>query len=121
MPSRIEQISRDSRVTIRNHCDPKSAGGCIVYWMQRTQRSSDNAALNVAIEIANELQKPAVVFFRLRADAHHANHRHYHFMLAGLREIAEGLLRRHVGFALSDSPDQDILRFCHAVKPSLVI
>lgn len=89
--------------------------------MQRAQRSNDNAALNLAIEIANELGKPAVVFFHLRADAYHANYRHYHFMVPGLAEVAAGLRKRHVGFFLSQSPGQDIRKFCALVKPCLVI
>jgi len=121
MATLIDRISHQARVTIRNHAEIDATGNCVVYWMQRAQRSSDNPALNVAVEIANDLDKPAVVFFRLRADAHNANHRHYHFMLTGLREITAGLVRRRIGFALSDSPEQDILRFCHLVKPCLVI
>lgn len=116
-----DRFAQDPRITVRNNTDISYEGRCVVYWMQRAQRSDDNAALNLAIEIANELGKPAVVFFHLRANAYHANYRHYHFMLPGITEVATGLRRRQVGFFLSQRPVENILRFCSLVKPCLVI
>ena len=69
--------------------DPE--GQCVVYWMQRSQRALDNPALNLAIEAANLLKRPVVVFFSLIPNAHHANRRHYQFMLKGLQDVAQGL------------------------------
>jgi hypothetical protein len=38
----------------------------VVYWMQRAQRGLDNPALDVAVQAANALGKPVVVFFAPR-------------------------------------------------------
>ena len=122
MPSRVDRVANnDPRVTIRNGAELSSAGDCVVYWMQRSQRSNDNAALNLAIKAANALEKPVVVYFSLRADAHNANHRHYQFMLPGIADIASGLRQRGVGLVINRHTEQGILKFCHQVNPCLVI
>lgn len=115
------RIAEDPRLTVRNNTEIYYEGKCVVYWMQRAQRSGDNAALNLAIDIANELGKPTVVFFYLRTDAYRANHRHYHFMLPGIVEVAAALQKRQVGFVLGRSPAEDILKFCSLAKPCLVV
>ncbi len=61
----LEELAKDARVTVRRAGPPNSEGSCVVYWMQRAQRALDNPALNVAIEAANFLQKPVVVFVGL--------------------------------------------------------
>lgn len=117
----FDQFASDPRVAIRNDAALNQSGKCVVYWMQRAQRAADNAALNVAIDIANELGKPAVVFFRLRADAQHANVRHFHFMLDGIAGIDAALRKRRVGFVLCRDPEHDILEFCARADPCLVV
>jgi len=89
--------------------------------MQRSQRVADNHALNVAIRAANLLEKPVVVFFGLTPHTHHANYRHYAFMLRGLEDVAKALHRRNIGFVLRRFPDHSLLRFCSEVRPALVI
>jgi hypothetical protein len=58
----LDHLTSDPRVTVRRPGapDPK---GCVVYWMQRAQRALDNPALDVAVEAANILQQPVVIFF----------------------------------------------------------
>jgi deoxyribodipyrimidine photo-lyase len=117
----IEQLSTDPRVTVRCSGQPAHDGTAVVYWMQRAQRASDNPALETAIVAANALGKPVVVYFALVARAAGANLRHYHFMVQGLRDVTEDLVRRGIGFVLRRSPDHDFLRFCDEVRPALVI
>jgi len=117
----VESLAGDPRVTVRTKGRPDSAGRCVVYWMQRSQRAADNHALTVAIRAANHLEKPLVVFFGLIPYAHHANYRHYAFMLRGLQDVALGLKRRDIGFVLRRFPDHDLLRFCSEVQAALVI
>ena len=116
-----DSAAKNPRITIRNSSPLNVDGNCVVYWMQRSQRACDNPALNLAIEAANALGKPAVVFFGLRSDAHHANHRHYRFMVEGLTDVARGLLKRQVGFVLRRSPEHSILRYCAEVNPCLLV
>lgn len=58
----LDKIRMNPRVTVRTPGLPNESGRCVVYWMQRAQRVLDNPALDVAIEMGNELGKPVVVF-----------------------------------------------------------
>ena len=69
----LESLEFDARVTRRKTGAPDGDGSCVVYWMRRAQRAQDNPALNIAIEAANLLAKPVVVFFQLVPHARHAN------------------------------------------------
>ena len=119
--SLIDTIAKNPYVTVRNKESLNLDGTCVVYWMQRSQRATDNPALNIAVRAANALTKPVVVFFGLRRNAHHANYRHYYFMLQGLADVAKGLQKRGIGFVLRRHPDHDIRQFCAQVRPCLVI
>lgn len=117
----IEALCDNPRVTLRKRGVFDPEGQCVVYWMQRSQRAVDNPALNLAIEVANLLKKPVVVFFSLIPKAHHANRRHYQFMLEGLRDVALGLRERGVGFVWRRFPDHGLLKFCSEVRPCVVV
>ncbi len=117
----LEKLEIDPRVFRRTSGQPDFDGSCIVYWMQRTQRARDNAALNVAIEAGNLLRKPVVTLFALRPHAHHANWRHYEFMRRGLEALPVALGRRGVGFVMRAGPKDNVLRFCAEVRPCLLI
>ena len=117
----LEQIASDPRVTVRNRNTPNSEGDCVVYWMRRSQRAEENDALNVAVEAANLLGKPVVVFFGLVPHSIRANLRHYSFLAEGLPDIADVLGRRNIGFVLRRYPDHGILKFCDEVNPALVV
>jgi len=77
------ELTRNPRVTVRRDGAPDSEGTCVVYWMQRAQRAVDNPALDVAVEAANALRKPVVVFFAPRPFPP-ANLRHYGFLVQGI-------------------------------------
>ena len=117
----IEQISADPRVRVRRAGSPDPEGRCVVYWMQRSQRGIDNPALDVAVEVANVLQKPIVVFFAPVPLYPNANIRHYRFLVEGIPDIAEALAKRDVGFVLRRYPDHHLLKFCSEVHPAIVI
>jgi deoxyribodipyrimidine photo-lyase len=117
----LEKIAEHSRVTVRRAGAPDPEGKCVVYWMQRAQRGTDNPALDAAVAIANELGKPAVVFFAPVPFYPHANLRHYQFLAEGIPDIADSLERRNIGFVLRRYPEHSLLRFCDEVKPALVI
>src|ERR1044071_706806 len=117
----FEALERDPRVRVRRSGEPDPDGRCVVYWMQRAQRAADNPALDVAIDAANALRKPAVGFFGLHAFVERANLRHYQFLIEGLPELADGLERRGVGFVVRRSPDHKLLPVLDAVRPALVV
>ena len=117
----LEKLASDPRVTLRSGGFPKADGNCVVYWMQRAQRGLDNPALDTAIEAANALGKPPVVFFAPVPFYPHANLRHYHFLQDGIPDIAEALEKRGIGFVLRRFPDHSLIKFCQEVNPCLVV
>jgi deoxyribodipyrimidine photo-lyase len=119
--SSLENLTEDARLTVRRGGPPNSDGRCVVYWMQRAQRAVDNPALNVAIEAANILGKPVVVFIGLVPFYPNANLRSYTFFVQGFRDIREGLVQRKVGLELRRWPDHELERFCEQVQPCLVV
>lgn len=71
-------------------------GAYVLYWMQQSQRTEGNHALEYAIEQANELHLPLLVGFGLMTDYPEANLRHYRFLLEGLRDVQNNLTRRGI-------------------------
>ena len=118
---KLLQLADNPRVTLRRPGTPDPAGTCVVYWMQRAQRGLDNPALDVAVEAANALGKPALVFFAPVPFYPHANLRHYRFLAEGIPDIAESLRRRNIGFVLRRFPEHSLVKFCDEVRPSLVV
>ncbi len=117
----LDRLSSNARVTVRRPGDPDREGTCVVYWMQRAQRALDNPALEVAVQAANLLGKPCVVFFAPVPFYPHANLRHYRFLNHGIPAIADGLQKRGIGFVLRRYPDHHLLKFCDEVRPGLVV
>jgi deoxyribodipyrimidine photo-lyase len=66
-------------------------GRYVLYWMQASQRTEYNHALEYAIREANELGQPLIAYFGLTDSYPEANARHYHFMLEGLRDVSSSL------------------------------
>lgn len=117
----LQRLTSNPRVTVRRPGVPDSAGRCVVYWMQRSQRALDNPALEVAVAAANALEKPLVVFLAPVPFYPNANLRHYRFLNQGIPDIAARLKKRRIGFVLRRYPDHSLLRFCGQVKPALVV
>jgi deoxyribodipyrimidine photo-lyase len=63
IPSFLKALAQNPRVTVRRPGAPLENGKCVVYWMQRAQRSLDNPAADLAIAIGNELNLPVIVYF----------------------------------------------------------
>ncbi len=84
-----------ARIKPLNSCRPVE-GTYILYWMQASQRTEYNHALEYAVEQANELNKPLVVFFGITDKFPEANLRHYAFMLEGLTEVHAELEKRGI-------------------------
>ena len=117
----LAALAKDARTTIRRAGTPDAGGQCVVYWMQRAQRGIDNPALDVAVEAANALGQPVIVFFAPVPFYPHANLRHYRFLNEGIPDIADALAKRNIAFVLRRFPEHSLLKFCDEVRPSLVI
>ncbi|HEY4899285.1 MAG TPA: deoxyribodipyrimidine photo-lyase [Terriglobales bacterium] len=119
--TQLETLSSNPRVTIRRPGAPAPGGRCVVYWMQRTQRALDNPALDVAVDAANALHQPVVIFFAPVPFYPRANLRHYTFLAQGIADIADRARKRCIGFVLRTYPQHSLLKFCDEVKASIVI
>ena len=117
----LSRLASDPRVNVRRAGPPDPSGACVVYWMQRAQRGLDNPALDVAVNAANALDKPVVVFFAPVPFYPHANLRHYRFLAEGIPDIAAALHDRNIGFVLRRFPEHSLLKFCNEVKAALVV
>ena len=116
-----QTLKDDPRVTVRRDGEPAWNGRCVVYWMQRAQRAFDNPALDVAVQAANLLKLPCVIFFAPVPFYPHANLRHYAFLQQGIGDIAEMAQDRGIGFVLRRFPQHSLIQFCDEVKPALVV
>jgi len=86
------------------------ANGYVVYWMQASQRSKYNHALEYSIQLSNRYQKPLLVFFGIAEGFPEANLRHYVFMLQGLKELKRSLEKRHIQCIIrKTSPEKGIV------------
>ncbi len=97
----------EGRIVALNNRPVDNNGACVVYWMQRSQRATDNLALEYAVQLANETGVPVLVYFGLYADYPMASARAFHFMLDGLRETAVTLENRGIGFLMRSEHPQE--------------
>ncbi|WP_435005745.1 deoxyribodipyrimidine photo-lyase [Tundrisphaera lichenicola] len=122
MPDFENRFRDDPRVRIVRPGEPDPSGGCVVYWMQRAQRSLDNPALNHAIELGNLLKRPVLAVFGLTADYPEAERRHYRFLVDGLPDTRDGLLDREVPLVVRiGSPAEVALTVAHEAGASIVV
>ncbi|MGM0501280.1 MAG: deoxyribodipyrimidine photo-lyase [Bacillota bacterium] len=110
---------QESRIQSLNN-KPLQNKDYVLYWMQSSQRATSNQALELAIEKANSLQQPLLVFFGLTANFPDANARHYYFMLEGLQEVRKKLADKKIKLIIrQQSPPQGVKKL--AQNASLVI
>ena len=121
MPDELARLVDQPRVLVRRAGMPRPGARCVVYWMQRAVRIEDNPALEVAIEAANLLGLPVVVFFSVIPGYPHANRRHYHFLGQALRDVAADAAERGAGFVLRRHPDNSLEAFLEEVHAALLI
>jgi deoxyribodipyrimidine photo-lyase len=121
IPRILRDLAANPRVIVRRGGAPTHNAKCIVYWMQRTQRGRDNQALDVAVQLANELNLPVVAYFAAISNFPHANLRHYAFLQQGLPDIAADLAARNIGFVMRRAPNCDHEEFFADVNAAMVI
>jgi deoxyribodipyrimidine photo-lyase len=120
-PEPLAHLADNPRILVRRDGPPRPDGKCVVYWMQRAMRIHDNPALDVAIDAANLLALPVVVFFSVIPNYPNANLRHYHFMQQGLRDVEHDAAERGVGFILRRHPGNSLEKFLEEVGAAMLI
>ena len=120
MPTELAALASQPRVLVRRGGPPRKDGRCVVYWMQRAVRSVDNAALDVAIEAANILALPVVIYFGVIPNYPNANLRHYHFLQQGLCDAQEDAAEREIVFIVRRAPDT-LAAFLEETRAALLV
>jgi deoxyribodipyrimidine photo-lyase len=119
MPKNLSEVIQNERLKPLNSQSVRK-GQYVIYWMQSSQRTEFNHALEYAILRANELSQPLIVFFGLTGSFPEGNARHYHFMLEGLREVKLALRGRKILFVIQAiTPPAGVAAL--AKKASLVV
>jgi deoxyribodipyrimidine photo-lyase len=101
-------MQEPDRLRVLNDVEPDPQGSYVLYWMQASQRTRFNHALERAIELANERDEPVVVCFGLTDDYPEANERHYAFMLEGLRDVEQNLAKRNIKFVCDQASPANV-------------
>ena len=98
----------DPRLRRLNDKPVATRGDFVLYWTQVFRRADDNAALAFAVERANELGVPCLVYESLRPDYPYASDRIHRFVLEGARDVAARLAERGIAhvFFLPRAPDE---------------
>ena len=97
-------------------------GGPVVYWMQRDQRTDDNWALIYAQQIALHTNNSLIVVFNLVNNFEGAALRQYYFMIEGLKEVEQNLLKLNIPFVLLiGNPKEEIPKFLKVHNASILI
>ncbi|MGC9323672.1 MAG: deoxyribodipyrimidine photo-lyase [Desulfomonilia bacterium] len=81
----------------------------VLYWMQQSQRSEGNHALEFCSLQAWDQNLPLIVLFCLMDDYPDANLRHYQFMVQGLEETRESLARREILMVIMRGSPVDVI------------
>ena len=120
-PEELARLADNPRVAVRRPGRPRPGGQCVVYWMQRAQRILDNPALDIAVEAANLLGLPVVIFFGIVPNFPNANLRHYRFMQQGLCDAAADAAERGIAMAVRRAPDSSLEAFLEEVQAALLV
>ncbi len=76
------------------------AGDSVLYWMRTAIRTDENPALNVAVEFANQLGLPLLVYHGLSERYPYSSDRHHTFVLQGAKDVQMAFANKSVGYAL---------------------
>ncbi len=121
LPAELAVLLANPRITVRRDGPPDPTGKCVLYWLQRSQRGTDNHALDTAVTIANHLRLPLVVYFAGIANFPHANLRHYVFLNQGLPDLEADLADRNISFVFRCAPHESHTQLIADVQPAIVV
>ena len=112
---------RDARISVPRDGEP-AGDGPILLWVQHAQRASGNAAANLAVALADALDREVVAAFSLVPDYPRATLRAYRCMAEGLAELPDGFAGRGIGWVLRvGQPGEVIPAICRDLKASVIV
>lgn len=86
------------RIRNLNNAELNPGGQYVLYWMISYRRTSWNFALQRAVEMAVELDRPLLVFEPLNCDYPYASDRLHRFLLQGMADNLQALAERPVTY-----------------------
>ena len=92
-------MTDDLRIHAGEEPGPRPGGELVLYWMQTTHRARDNFALDFAVEQANALGLPVLVYHGLRHDYPWASDRLHTFILESARDLYREFEERGIRYA----------------------
>ena len=104
MASQPVQNTRIQRLNDRD----LDRGSYVLYWMQQSQRSEYNHALEYAVQQANACGQGVVVGFGLTNAYPEANLRHYTFMIEGLLKTQDSFANQGIKMVIQRGAPADV-------------
>ena len=112
----------DLRIHAAGVPGPRTEGDLVLYWMQTTQRAHHNFALEFAIEQANKLGLPLLVYHGLRHDYPWANDRIHSFILESVVDLYRDFEARGIQYVFYlERRGDDAEARRHAGRPSPLV
>ena len=81
-----------------NSAPVRPTGDYVLYWCQMNRRADTNQALDYAVDLANQLHLPVLVYEGLTYDYLYASDRFHRFILEGVPETAQRLASLGIGY-----------------------
>ncbi|MEP7176309.1 MAG: deoxyribodipyrimidine photo-lyase [Gemmatimonadales bacterium] len=96
----------DLRLHAGREPGPRAGGDLVLYWMQTTHRAHDNFALDFAVEQADSLRVPVLVYHGLRPDYPWASDRLHTFILEAVVDLYDAFAARGIQYAFYLDPGE---------------
>jgi len=91
MKIKLPEFIKKERITVHKNTGFFDRGRYGIYFLEASQRSRQNFALETAIYLANQLKVPLIVYFGLTDKYRFSNLRYYKFMLEGIVKLKKSL------------------------------
>ena len=120
---RISAFTERGYESINDELVCKEDATCIVYWMSRDQRITDNWALIACMEQSQKRQLPIRILFTLVPEFLDATIRQYDFMIKGLEEVQQQSLKLGIPFhlILDSDPAATVTAFADTYNAGMII
>ncbi len=96
----------DVRIRTVHRADVNHRGDYVLYWMVAFRRTTDNFALQRAVDWSRDLKKPLVVFEALRCGYRWASDRTHQFVIQGMHDNQRSLAELPVTYYPYLEPEQ---------------
>src|SRR5678815_4935040 len=91
-------VTDDLRIHSGREPSPRKRGEFVLYWLQTAMRTAGNHALTFALEQANRLRLPLLVYQGLRPDYPWASDRFHTFILESAYDLSRDFQERGIQY-----------------------